>query len=198
MSTASIAAHYTNYEKLIQQLKKIIIISNAKVTTETPDVFLAENINFFTKSYLVSLCTYLEAFLQDIAFTHANLIKHRVAEAKIPNNIVRWYISKEVKTKDKKFDVFDLSFSRKELSDKLSGNPYKTISLFSHIGIDLRKSDSFKELKEKVGSVVDKRNNIIHHNDNAADISLLDLITYSNNFLSYMKSIEEVIIESNQ
>lgn len=198
MSAASIGAHYENYEALILQLEQIILTSHSRVACDPPDLLFSENVNFFTKAYLISLCTYLEAFLQDIAFTHAKLIKSRLSMAKIPNNIIRWHISKDLKSRDLKFDIFDLSLTRKELSDELSGNPHKTIALFRHIGIDLRKSESFKELKELVGSVVEKRNNIIHHNDSAADIYLLDLINYSKKFLDYMKSIEKVVLEAHQ
>jgi len=55
--------------------------------------------------------------------------------------------------------------------------------LFRYIGIDLQANVDFNRYKDIVGAVVTKRNNIIHHNESAADISLSDLLNYADQFI---------------
>jgi hypothetical protein len=186
------ASPYATYEGLIVRLKEVIRISQRRVTEEPPDLLLIDNLNFFTKAYLISLCTYLEAFLQDIAFAHVNLVQSRVASARIPNNVVHWCLSSDVKEKDQRFADYRLAVTRGDLANELSGNPGKTISLFRNIGVDLRSSQQFQSHKEIVGTVVAKRNSVIHHNDNATDVSMADLLNYADQFLAYMRAIEDV------
>lgn len=49
------------------------------------------------------------------------------------------------------------------------------------------------EHKNLVGMIVNKRNNIIHHNDDASDISFSDLLSHIDVFLAYMVSIETIL-----
>ena len=63
---------YGKYEGLLTTLKGIISQSQARVLKEDPDEFFSDNVNFFVKSYLINICTYLEAYLQDVAFEHTS------------------------------------------------------------------------------------------------------------------------------
>lgn len=182
--------HYPTYEKLVLRLKEVVTISQQRITDESPDPLFNENLNFFTKAYLISLCTYLEAFLQDVAWAYVSSVNDRIATAQIPSNVVRWCFAKDVREKDLAFEALTLDLSRKDVADELSGNPGKTIALFRKIGIDLRSNGEFEACKEVVGSIVAKRNNIIHHNDSAADISMKDLLSYADQFLSYMRAVQ--------
>lgn len=183
----------SEYSILLNDLKTVVTASQARVLQPEPDPIFIDNLNFFTKAYLVSLCTYLEAFLQDIAFAHIQQIEHRLAGAKIPHNVVRWSVSKDFKDTEMQFKAFELSASKKDLADELSGNPGKTIRLFERVGIDLKSSDDFRLLKDRVGSVVDKRNKIIHHNDSATDVSLSDVLNYADRFRDYMSAIAKCV-----
>lgn len=184
--------HYEHYAALIERLKEIISISEHRITQESPDPLLLDNVNFFTKAYLISLCTYLEAFLQDVAFSHISRVQSRLAAARVPHNVVHWAVlANGVKDGSLAFRDFALPLSRKDLADELSGNPGKTIVLFRKIGVDLRSSAMFNGQKDIVGSIVTKRNNIIHHNNSAADVSMKDLRKYADEFLVYMRAIEE-------
>lgn len=187
------ASHYAIYEKLVLRLKEVVAISQQRVTAEFPDPLFSENLNFFTKAYLISLCTYLEAFLQDVAWSHVSAVNVRIANAQIPSNVVRWYFAKDVKDKDLAFEALTLDLSRKDVADELSGNPGKTIALFRKIGINLRLSGEFEASKEVVGIIVAKRNNVIHHNDSAADISMRDLLSYADQFLLYMRAVQACV-----
>jgi len=189
MSADYATAKYNEYAGLIQDLKAVVVASEARVLQPIPDPIFIDNLNFFTKAYLISLCTCLEAFLQDLAFSHVRQIENRIALAKIPHNVVRWSVSKDLKEKEMEFRHFTLSTSRQDLADELSGNPGKTIGLFKRVGIDLKSSEDFRLLKDVVGAVVAKRNNIIHHNDSATDVSLSDVISFADQFLRYMGAI---------
>jgi len=188
---------YEKYEGLFNSLKGIINQSQSRVLNEEPDEIFSNNINFFVKSYLINICTYLEAYLQDVAFEHSSRVSERLKQAKIPHNFLYWKLSKDVKEKDLKFENATYNFNKKEIADEISGNPYKTIKAFRLIGVDLNSSDKFSEHKELVNSIVNKRNNIIHHNDDAGDISFSDLLANIDIFLEYMLSVEEILSSEN-
>lgn len=188
---------YEKYEGLLTTLKGIISQSESRVLKEEPDEFFSDNVNFFVKSYLISICTYLEAYLQDVAFEHTSRISERLKDASIPHNFLYWKLAKEVKEKELAFEDANYRFNKKEISGEISGNPYKTIKAFKLIGIDLNSDDEFNEHKELINSIVNKRNNIIHHNDDASDISFSDLIANVDVFLEYMSSIDKLIANLN-
>lgn len=117
----------------------------------------------------------------------------RLKQAKIPHNFLYGKLVKDVKEKDLDYADASYRYTKKELSDFISGNPFKTIIAFRLIGIDLSSSAKFVEHKSLVGTIVNKRNNIIHHNDEASDISFSDLIIHIDVFLEYMLSIERLL-----
>lgn len=184
---------YLKYENLLISLKDIIALSEERILREEPDRLFADNVNFFIKSYLINICTYLEAYLQDICFSKIENINNRLINAKIPHNFLYWRISKDVKEKELNFSIGNYQMTKKEIGDELSGNPYKTIKMFRLLGINLEKERCFQGHKDMINSVVSKRNSIIHHNDNAIDVSFLDLYVYVDNFIEYMRCIDSVI-----
>lgn len=187
------SALYEKYEALLKTLKEIIEKSQARVLSEDPDTMFSDNINFFVKSYLINICTYLEAYLQDIAFEYSRRVSERLKQARIPHNFLYGKLIKEIKEKELKYVDASYRYDKKELSDIISGNPHKTIQSFRLIGIDLSSSEKFVEHKNLVGTIVNKRNNIIHHNDEASDISFSDLLVHIDVFLEYMLSIEQLL-----
>lgn len=184
---------YDKYKVLLNTLKDIIDQSQARVLSDEPDEMFSNNINFFVKSYLINICTYLEAYLQDVAFEYSSRITERLKQAKIPHNFLYGKLARDIKEKDLEYEVASYEYDKKELSESLSGNPYKTIKAFRMIGIDLSSSEKFLEHKDLVGTIVNKRNNIIHHNDDASDISFSDLIVNIDVFLEYMQSIRQLL-----
>jgi hypothetical protein len=187
------SALYVKYETLLKTLKEIIEKSEARVLSDEPDIIFSDNVNFFVKSYLINICTYLEAYLQDIAFEHSRRVSERLKQAKIPHNFLYGKLAKEIKEKELEYADASYEYSKKELSDIISGNPFKTINAFRLIGIDLSSSKEFAEHKNLVGTIVNKRNSIIHHNDDANDISFSDLLEHIDIFLEYMLSIERLL-----
>lgn len=184
---------YSKYRDLFISLKVIVSETEHRVVTNEPDVLFIENVNFFVKSYLVNACTYLESFLQDYAFNYAVRINSKLKGVEIPYNFLYWMISKDIKDKDLKFICADFKINKKSISEEISANPYKTIKLFRLLGVNLCSSDVFERLKDFVNGVVIKRNNIIHHNDDALDISFSDINSYIDVFLEYMRAITDVI-----
>jgi hypothetical protein len=184
---------YQKYESLFLDLKSIVSESHARTIKNNPDELFLGNVNFFVKSYLINICTYLEAMLQDLAFLHAKEINLRIVEAKIPQNYVLWRNSSNLKDKDLKFKSASFFVTKKEISDNLSASPYRTLKLFEKLGVDLTQYEAFEANKDLVTAIVGKRNNIIHHNDKAADVSYDDLIVFIDVVLVYSKAILQAL-----
>lgn len=186
---------YERYRSLFLALKEIIAETEQN-TIVNENEFFNKNVNFFVKSYLITLCTYLESYLADAATLHCNRINGRLKAACLPHNFLLWRVKKEFKDKELKYGNADLNVEKTEISDDLSGNPYKTIKAFAYLGINLNSSAGFNSNKDIINSIVIKRNNIIHHNDNANDISLSDVCGYVDLFIIYMNAIDKMICES--
>ncbi|MFM0276376.1 HEPN domain-containing protein [Paraburkholderia aspalathi] len=182
---------FDRYRQLLGSLKFIVRSSQDRVIKDEPDILFAENVNFFVKSYLISTCTYLEAYLQDTAFDLAKEICARANSARIPHNFLYWQTAKEVKEKELKFAEAAFSLTKQEISDEISANPYRTIKLFRFLGIDLSEEEGFNKNKDFINAVVVKRNNIVHHNDAANDISFSDIEKYIDVFVDYMLAIQK-------
>lgn len=182
---------FQKYEELFSELKIVITESESRVISKEPDPLFLGNVNFFVKSYLISICSYLEAMLQDLAFMQAQKINNRLLIADIPNNYLLWRVADNIKDKDKRwgYDRSNLYISKKDIAGHLSANPYRTLKLFKKLGIDLSANDTFESNKDLVNTIVDKRNSIIHHNDRATSISFGDLSDYIDIILKYSKAI---------
>lgn len=184
------------YENLSAELVRISSEAEQRILGDPADEYFVRNANFLTKSFLISLCCYLEAFLKEIANSYVDTIKERAASAKIPHNLVSWSLSKDGKIKDMQFSSFSLAVTSKEIDDELSGNPFRTYDCFQLLGVDLNCAPNFSEKKDIIKSVVAKRNKIIHHNDTATDISLGDIRAYSEHFTVYVRAIAEAVEKS--
>lgn len=185
---------FEKYEKLFDDLLVIVNSSEQRVLADTPDEIFSNNVNFFVKSYMINICTYLEAYLQDLAYEHAKEINQKIKLAKIPHNFIYWNVSRDPKEKDFEFRCADYPLEKKEISDGISANPYKTVKAYKILGIDLSTADGFKENKDLISTVVNKRNNIIHHNDSAMDISFSDLSSNIKIFKIYMAAIRDTVL----
>lgn len=188
---------FDRYRLLFLSLKEIVNETEQNTLLEEND-FFNKNINFFVKSYLITLCTYLESYLSEAAEWHCDRINNKLKAASLPHNFLLWRVKKEFKDKELKYIDADLKVGKGEISDSLSGNPYKTIKIFSYLGLNLIGSADFNSNKDVINSIVTKRNNIIHHNDDANDISLLDIKGYIDIFINYMQIIDNIICKNNE
>jgi len=183
----------SKYISMYNALKQIIATSQQRVIAESPDELFLNNINFFAKAYLINICTYLESYLKETAIERARKINDKIVRAGIPHNYVHWQLS-TLKTKDDySFSHLTLPIDNDALSTDLSANVYKTIELFKHLGIDLTIEEEFQNNKGKISALVTKRNKIIHHNDNASDLTFPDLIDHIDVFINYLRAINKVV-----
>lgn len=169
-----------------KNLRLVVEESAARVISEPPDPLFFDNQNVFIKSYLVSACSVLEAFMQDLASSCAMMLQERVNALNVPYNFINWLAEHE-KAK-LKYGAFEGRKTSKDVSDLISPNYYKTVSAFQRIGINIV-TDEMASFKDFVSSVVDKRNKIVHHNDSASDLSFSDITKAIDAFIVYSKSL---------
>lgn len=186
---------HDKYVNLFEQLKVIIDKAHARIICSEPDPLFEENVNFFTKSFLISICAYLESYLKEIAFSRIDAVNQKLLNISVPHNLVKWNIlhPKDIAEKDLRFESLKISIRKKDLDDHISGSPYKTETLFKKIGMDLTAIDGFLSKREVINTIVVKRNKIVHHNDNANDVSMDDLILYIASFIEYMELITQSV-----
>ena len=146
--------HKESYLLQLGRLKEIIDTANERIVSETPDQFFQSNANFFTKSFLVIMCAYLESYLKDALMVIIDQTNDKLNKSRLPHNLVRWSlnIEKDFKESDSKFENFKIGIKKKELDDFISGSPYRTKELFKKLGIDLEKDEIFNNQKEKINA----------------------------------------------
>jgi len=164
--------------------------SRLRVVNEPVDVLFYDNQNVFIKSYLVSACSMLEAYIQDLIQHYVDAMQDRINSANLPYNLVVWLADYEKAKLN--FSKFEGNKTRKDISDLVSPNFYKTIKAFQRIGVDVS-GDGVDAFKDYVTSIVEKRNKIVHHNDDASDISFSDVINVIDEFKRYCHCLHEAV-----
>lgn len=179
----------------LEKLREIIEATNSRIISESPDQLIYENANFFTKAFLVTMCAYLESYLKDALMVIIEELNLRLASTKLPHNLIKWSLSTDKKLKDSelKYEQLKIGIEKKELDDFISGNPFKTKDLFKNFGINLETDAKFNYQKEGIKLIVIKRNKILHHNDEASDLSNGDLIENIKKLADYIINIDDII-----
>ena len=199
-------ATYNGEKYLKEQLDSIINQLNTDdeiIISDEPINFVQENANFFTKSFLISLCGYLETYIKDALEVLIIDYNDRIITENFPYNLVRWSIENKDKADSKvqslldkkkiRFEDLSIKLKKKDLDAFISGNPFRTKELFAMFGINLDSIDHFNENKDAVNQIITKRNNILHHNDDASDLSNNDIIQYVNQIKTYSKKLDEEV-----
>ena len=145
----------------------MVEISEQRVLCDEPDILFIDNVNFFVKSYLISVCSFLH-----------------------------WRLATGIKDKHLNYSDISLPVTKKDIANEISANPYRTLKLFQLLGIDLAKKENFESNKDLINTIVTKRNNIVHHNDTAADVSFGDLKAYIDVIVPYMAAVKEAVDEA--
>ena len=189
--TTYLDSYMEQYLKLVE----IIDDANKRLISDEPDKFIEDNVNFFTKSFLVMMCAYLESYLKDALMVIIDDVNLKLESTKIPHNLIKWTLNmeKEFKENEYQFENLKIKLKKKELDDYISGNPFKTRDLFKKFGIPLDKNEIFNSQKDIVNTIVVKRNKIVHHNDEASDISNDDLKNFIEILKSYLVNIDKEI-----
>lgn len=179
----------------LDKLSSIIEHTNSRIISEPSDPLIYDNANFFTKAFLITMCAYLESYLKDSLMIIVDDTNAKLVSAKLPHNLILWSLGtkKDIKETDFKFKNLKLEIKKKDLDDSISGNPFKTRDLFKKFGIELEKNSGFNIQKEEINSIVVKRNKILHHNDEASDVSNKDLTDNIIALKKYIINIDELI-----
>jgi hypothetical protein len=188
-------AYLDSYIEQYIKLEEIIETTNKRLLSDEPDKLIEENVNFFTKSFLVMMCAYLESYIKDALMVVIDDVNSKLNSTKIPHNLIKWTlnIEKEFKDNDSKFEQLKIKLKKKDLDDYISGNPFKTKDLFKKFGIPLDKCEKFNSQKDIVNSIVVKRNKVVHHNDDASDISNKDLNDFIEILKNYIENLDKEI-----
>lgn len=180
---------YTNrYDELISLIDE----AYQRVLRDEPDEYIYNNVNFFIKSFLVISCVYLETYLKEVGELVIENIQTKLRENPLPHNLIKWSVDNN-KDKTYKFSDFKLEISKKDIDDIVSGNVGKTIILFTKLGVDIVSEPLFDRNKDLVATIVTKRNNIVHHNDEASDVSFPDVINYISTLKEYIQGIDNKV-----
>lgn len=184
-----------SYILQLEKLSSIVEDTNSRIISDPPDSLIYDNANFFTKAFLITMCAYLESYLKDSLMTIVDDTNIKLVSAKLPHNLILWSLGakKDIKETDLKYKSLKLEIKKKDLDDSISGNPFKTRDLFKKFGIELEKNLQFSIQKEEINSIVVKRNKILHHNDEASDISNKDLTDNIIALKKYINNIDEII-----
>lgn len=186
-----------NYFLLFDNLIDLINETNNRVVSENPLDYFIDNVNFFNKSFMVIICAYLESYLKDVSMLIIDEMNYRLRNNPVPHNLIKWCINKNkpFKSDDIEYKFLNIDINRKDIDSEISGNIGKTINLFQKLGIDLNRNDEFIYHRDIVSKIVTKRNNIIHHNDEASDITFGDIIRNIEILKEYITIIDKEIIE---
>ena len=185
-------------QKNISLLDKLVSLAqetNTKSLDDEGDVFFNENINFFSKSYMVLMCAYLESYVKEVSRFYIDAVDTYLQGVNLPTNLVKWAVlkNKYKPLSDSSYSNLSLRIEDKEIDDNISGNPYTTFPFFIRLGIDLEGNDSLSKIKEVIETIVNKRNSIVHHNDDAGDIGLVDIQNNVTSIKTYITQIDAEI-----
>ena len=187
------SVYFQKFELLCNDLKNIIDETESRIVDEKVDSFFINNVNFFAKSYLINLCTFLESYLKEICIEYLKCIKIISNKASIPHNLILWSQNKDYKENQLAYKSFQIAITNKDIDEELSGNPFKTAKLFKLLGINLEENLDFQNNKDIINSIINKRNKIIHHNDTASDLALGDLKNFVRIFITYAQVIDAIM-----
>lgn len=194
---------YKNFDTKLKDLENTINDFNKIIISETSFGFVYDNANFLTKSFLINLCGYLETYLKDVLELLLLDFNERIRAENLPYNLIRWNIeqkpnsnAKMVSLLEKKhcrFESFEFKIKKKDLDNFISGNPFRTKEIFEMFGINLEANSEFNNYKDLINTIVTKRNNILHHNDEASDLANSDIIMYLKEIKKYIIAIDREI-----
>lgn len=184
------------YLSQLTNLKKIAEESSQRIISG--DSLFMAHANVFVKSYLIMSCSVLEAYLKEEVLDYIEEVECLLGELKLTRNLLAWGMCSKQDDLYKKIvgneiTDFSLNIDEKEIDDRLSANIDKTISTFRRCGVNITNCPTFTANKALIASIVNKRNAAVHHNDDASDISFLDIVAWIDEIQAYMKGISKFI-----
>jgi hypothetical protein len=181
------------YKKGLSDLASMVTATERAVVRESGDALLVtDNLNFFTKSFLISICAHLEMCVKEVVFTVAQRLDERLSLASVPSAIVDWRYNQKRKgdAGNPQIQRFSIGMTRKEVDDLVSGNVFRTKEALALVGVDLATDKAkWEAWKDLIQTMVTRRNNIVHHDDDASDLSLGDIRHYVTSAVEYIDFI---------
>jgi len=107
-------------EAMVYQTE-MAVIGDTHTTT-----LITDNVNFFTKSFLISACAHLEMCIKELVFEISKDIDARLSSAAIPSSIVEWRLKKKSETSTAPKNLLSVNMTKKEIDDLVG--PAKFIS----------------------------------------------------------------------
>lgn len=163
---------------------ELAVIEGANTTP-----LVTDNVNFFTKSFLISACAHLEMCIKEIVFELAADIDARLSMAAIPASIVEWRLTQKKRTETNSGGkpLLRVNMTKKEVDDMVSGNVYRTREALAIVGVELSDNkEQWESWKDSIQAIVTRRNNIVHHNDDASDLSMGDIKVHIQSIINYI------------
>lgn len=176
-------------EAMVQQTE-LAVIGDAETTP-----LITNNVNFYTKSFLISACAHLEMCIKEIVFEIAKDIDARLSSAAIPSSVIEWRLSPKRKADSSSppSKLLSVNMTKKEVDDLVSGNVHRTKEALALVGIELAKERAqWESWKDLIQAIVTRRNNIVHHNDDASDLSLGDIKIFIKSIIDYIDFVIQV------
>ena len=192
---------YNKYHSFLENLSSLAKETENRVIANSDNLFV-NNVNFFSRSYLLNLCTYLEAYLTEIA---TNLFKRHcecINLYSVPKSFMLASLSSwEPSKKSQDIEKYQLSYDKRNIKkffneNKISGNLDKTFNAFKVLGIELDNQIKEQSIKDRISTIVNKRNDVIHRNDDVIDVSLSDIESYITTVDDYMQLIMNIVTQS--
>lgn len=75
------ASSLASFQQQFNDLKKAVIEPNRRVVSVDSDELFSEYANVFIKSYIVSACSILEAFIQELAVSYVSVVQKNLDDA---------------------------------------------------------------------------------------------------------------------
>lgn len=183
------------YKDGLTKLNSIVLKTEKAIISENDrDLLFSQNVNFFAKSFLISICAHLEMCVKEIVFSVATELDKRLSIASIPATIIEWRYGQRKKgdIPGQQIPPAGIGMTRKEVDDLVSGNVYKTKDALALVGVEITADKlTWDTWKEQIQSMVTRRNNIVHHNDSASDLSLGDIRQYISLTIDYIEFITD-------
>lgn len=191
---------FRNFEEKLEDLEITVLDCNQIIISNEPLGFVHKNANFLTKSFLISLCGYFETYLKDALEVLIIDYNERITKDSFPYNLIRWSLENKDKASSKvdsllpenkrRFEDLGIKITKKDLDAFISGNPHRTKELFVMFGINLDLVAYYNDNKDSVNQIITKRNNILHHNDDASDLAALDIVQYIKTVKKYCNELD--------
>ena len=105
---------FNKFDDILEDLEITVTSCNEILISDNPSNFVYENSNFLTKSFLISLCGYLETYIKDVLEVLINDYNERIAREKYPYNLIRWSIENKDKSSSKVPALLDKNKGRYE------------------------------------------------------------------------------------